>query len=392
MKAIVIGAGRIGRGFVTKMLVDNQVEVVFFEASEGLYRRLADDNQYTIHVLGHSHLDTEVKGFKAYHIADIDGLAEELVDSDYIFTAVGGQHMESLGATIGSALAKMDMSQLKALNIVTCENWINPAKTLRASMMEKMTHEQKALFERKVGVSESVVMTTGTGNPDPSQKVNVLDTWIQNQLYLPIDRDRIIGDLPNWTEFEFVAGFGDLLTQKLYTNNTSVATIAFLGKLKGFRLVAEAANDPEIETILDEVYSEINYSLIHGLNIDEQSQMKFSKRAKQKYQDREIVDVLTRIARDPMRKLRPSDRLVGPAKLAMSIGLEPKAICLAIAAALFYEDENDKGACELKALRESKGIKYIINKVCGIEEVDPLYDLIMKSVDLLKEKNLITTF
>lgn len=389
MKAIVVGAGRIGRGFITKMLIDNNVDVVFFEASDALYDQLRRNDSYMIHVLGHAELDTKVTGYKAYHIGDIEALAQELQDTDYLFTAVGGQHMESLGKTIGLALNQVDTEGMDALNIVTCENWIDPAIALKASIMEQLSREQEAALNGKLGVSESVVMTTGTGNPNPEKAVGELDTWIQNQLYLPIDKERIIGELPNWSEFEFVDAFGDLLKQKLYTNNTSVASIAFLGNLKGFTYVAESANDPEIEEILDEVYRELNYALIHGMGIDEQSQLAFSKRAKQKYQDFEIVDVLTRIARDPIRKLGPTDRLIGPARLALQAGIEPKAIGLAIAAALYYEDSNDERACELKMLRESKGIEYVISTICEVEKEEPLYELIKRSIESLKKRNLL---
>ena len=98
--------------------------------------------------------------------------------------------------------------------------------------------------------------------------------------YLPIDRDRIKGEIPQWEYVEFVTDFGDLAKTEIYTNNTSVATVSYLGKLKGLTYVADSANDPEIEPILDQVYEEINYALIHGMGINEESQIKFSKTGK----------------------------------------------------------------------------------------------------------------
>ncbi len=46
-------------------------------------------------------------------------------------------------------------------------------------------------------------------------------------------------------------------------------------------MFADAANDPEIVPILEEAYREINAALIHGLGVTEESQLKFSKRAKE---------------------------------------------------------------------------------------------------------------
>ena len=71
--------------------------------------------------------------------------------------------------------------------------------------------------------------------------------------YLPIDRDRIKGEIPKLGIVELVPAFGDLLKQKIYTNNTSVATIAYLGRLLGKTCVAESAQrSAEIEPILTE--------------------------------------------------------------------------------------------------------------------------------------------
>ena len=90
--------------------------------------------------------------------------------------------------------------------------------------------------------------------------------------------------------------------------------------------MADSANDPEIEPILDQVYEEINYALIHGMGINEESQIKFSKTAKAKYTDRAIVDLVTRIARDPIRKLGPQDRFIGPMRIALSAGISQRRL------------------------------------------------------------------
>lgn len=51
--------------------------------------------------------------------------------------------------------------------------------------------------------------------------------------------------------------FGNFLTQKMYTNNTSNAVIAYTGYLLGYDILADAANSPEIQKLLDSAYKEI---------------------------------------------------------------------------------------------------------------------------------------
>lgn len=387
MKAVILGAGRIGRGFVTQLLTLNNVDITYFDASDAMVEQMNQIGHYTIHVLGHADLDLEVDHVKAYPTSDIDQLAACWKESDFIFTACGGKNMPSVGKTIGQAFKKLvTIGGVHLSNIITCENWIDPAKDLEEAILSCLDEKEAKLFKENVGVGESVILCTGTGAPDPSKVINPIDTWVQNFKYLPIDKDAIKTEIPNWEYIEFVDNFGHLLTQKLYTNNTSCGSVAYLGHLKGLTYMAEAANDVEIEPIMDEIYNEINQALIQGMGIDAESQYAFSKRAKAKYTDRDIVDKLTRIARDPLRKLRPEDRLIGPSKIALSIGVKPTAIALATAAALFYDEPDDESAMKLQQMRKEHGVEYILQNVCQLKPEEELYQMILSSIDKLRAK------
>ena len=85
-----------------------------------------------------------------------------------------------------------------------------------------------------------------------------------------------------------------------------------------------------------------------------------------KYRDRRIRDFLERNARDPIRKLGPNDRLVGPARLVLEYGGEPTNLSTVIAAALFYDNALDPIAQKLKKRREDEGIDSVLADVCKI--------------------------
>ena len=387
MKAIILGAGRIGRGFVTQLLTLNHVDITYFDASDAMVDQMNQVGHYTIHVLGHPDLDLDVEQVKAYSISDIDQLAACWKESDFIFTACGGKNMPSVGKTIGQAFKKLvSIDGVHPSNVITCENWIDPAKDLQEAILSCLDEKETQLFKENIGVGEAVILCTGTGAPDPSKVTNPVDTWVQNFKYLPIDKEALKTKIPEWEYIEFVDNFGHLLTQKLYTNNTSCGSVAYLGHLKGLTYMAEAANDPEIEPIMDEIYNEINQALIQGMGIDPESQYAFSKRAKAKYTDRDIVDKLTRIARDPLRKLRPEDRLIGPSKIALSIGVKPTAIALAAAAALFYDEPDDESAVKLQAMRKEHGVEYILQNVCQLKPDEELYQMILNGIEELRAK------
>lgn len=390
MKAIILGAGRIGRGFISQILIQNDFDIVFFDNSVELVNSLNKQKQYIIHVMGYPKEDTNITHVRAYSISDIKSLSTEWQDADFIMIAVGGKNLPSVGKQLAKSfklrLASGNID--KPSNIITCENWIEPAKDLIDAIHSYLTSSERIIFDHNVGVTEAVILTTGTNSPDGKEPINPCDTWVQNFKYLPIDISRMKHDSQNpikpFKYIEFIDNFGDLLKQKLYTNNTSVALIAFLGYLKGYRYVADAANDLEIEQILDQLYLEINDALIEGLHVDAQSQFAFAKRAKQKYQDRNIVDLITRIARDPIRKLRPDDRLIGPAKILLNIGKIPKAMSLAIAAALYYDYSGDEVAVKLSRIRKTKGVNAILTTISNLTVDDPLVSQVHKAIEQLK--------
>ncbi len=386
MKACILGSGRIGRGFITQIMKLNHVDLIFFDVNEEIVSKLNNNSKYIIHVLGHSDQDLVVDNIISYSMKNINKLAECWSQSDFLFTACGGKNMEDLGKTLAAAFKKMYAEKkVHITNIVTCENWIHPAKALRESIINELTEEEKSSFLEHTGIGEAVILCTGTGAPDPTKQVYEMDTWIQDFKYLPMDKKVLKGTIPKWDYVEFVEDFGDLLTQKLYTNNTSCASIAYLGSLLGETYLAEAANNSIIFPLLDNIYNEINQTLILGMGIDAENQYKFSARAKAKYTDVDIVDPVTRIARDPLRKLAPNDRLIGPAQMALSVGVKPKTIALCTAAALFYSNPKDESACQLERMRKEKGISYVLKNICKLKPNEELFKMIINATKELKK-------
>ena len=102
--------------------------------------------------------------------------------------------------------------------------------------------------------------------------------------------------------------------------------------------------------------------------------------------DPDIIDVVTRIGRDPIRKLGPEDRFIGPMTIAINAGVEPKNIALGCAAALYFENPEDESAVELAKMRREKGIDYILENVSKLDLNGPVAKEIKAAVETLKQK------
>lgn len=66
-------------------------------------------------------------------------------------------------------------------------------------------------------------------------------------------------------------------------------------------------------------------------------------------------DKITRVARSPLRKLSPNDRLVKPAMLAHELGFETSHLVSAIASALYFDHEKIQKPYSFKRTSETTG-------------------------------------
>ena len=95
---------------------------------------------------------------------------------------------------------------------------------------------------------------------------------------------------------------------------------------------------------------------------------------------------MSRVARSPIRKLGPSDRLVKPARELMDNGIEPNELAYGIAAALHYYNPEDSESSELNLSIEEHGISSTIEKYLHLHEGDTLTQLILDQYHLIREE------
>lgn len=387
-KSILFGAGKIARGFLGQLLYLSDFEITFVDVYEPIVSVLNEKKTYHVHVLGDESLDSDVTHIKAYLFDEKESIYHTFYESDIAFVSVGGNHLTDVAKSLADIFNRFGI-QKKIKNIIVCENWRDAANTFKTAMLKFLNEENKNLFEEFIGVSEAVLMRTATQPDEELAKLYPQDVWVQNFWYLPIDGSRIKEAIPKIQCVELLDEFGNFLTQKMYTNNTSNAVIAYSGYLLGYEILAEAANSLEISALLDDAYKEINQILVAELGVDEKQQMEFSQKARAKYCDWTIVDKVIRHGKDPIRKLGPQDRLIAPCRMALKHGIYPKTLIDTIAKALYFDEPSDAEAVKLKMLRQQKGVEYVLQTVCGLDKTERLYHEILKSVEQIKEQGLV---
>jgi mannitol-1-phosphate 5-dehydrogenase len=104
-----------------------------------------------------------------------------------------------------------------------------------------------------------------------------------------------------------------------------------------------------------------------------------------RFANRALGDTVLRLARDPLRKLAPADRLVGAARLAEQAAKSPEALSWGIAAGYRFGDPGDPLAQKLQQRIADEGFDQVLADVSGISAGEPLAALVRERYATLAE-------
>ena len=90
MKAIMYGAGNIGRGFIGQLLSESGYEVSFVDVNMQVIDALNERGEYPVEILeNESNREKTVKNVKGVNGMDADAVALAIAEADVMATAVG---------------------------------------------------------------------------------------------------------------------------------------------------------------------------------------------------------------------------------------------------------------------------------------------------------------
>lgn len=348
-KAIVIGAGKTGRGFVGRLLAEADTQIVFIDKNAALVDALNAAGSFAVHFFSGVRESMTVEQFRAYTWETAPAF-----DTELIFVAVCGQNLSDVGVQLNARL-----SDGVHYRIITCENATDPAGKLKSAIPNKT-----------VSVSEATVFCT-------TIEADGLDIRSENYPYLQCNSALLDGYVPEIPSVRPMDNFSNFLTRKLLTYNAAACVIAYLGALRGYTDFGAAANDPEILAQLDQNYAETNRAMCRAFGYDEADQAQFAALSRSKFTDRTIADTVARNAREPHRKLAPNERIIGAAKLLRAHGADPSVLIRTAAAALVYDDPTDP---VWQKIRAKKSPAAILTDICGLTKDDPLYEEILAHI------------
>lgn len=369
-RAIHFGAGKIGRGFIGALLSQAGYEVCFAEADPQLVDEINRRRGYTVHVTDEICAELRIAGVSAVR-ADSGEAVRRLVDADLVTTAVGLGVLPRVAPVIAAGLRARKAAGVAApLNVVACENGVRATSRLKASVYEALDAPTAAWAERTVGFADCSVDRI----VPPVRSENPIDVVVENFYEWNVEEKSFVGGAPHIEGMNLADNLLAYIERKLFTLNTGHAITAYLGRMKGLATIDESIADPSIFAIVKEAMQQSGQALVEKFGFDRDAHFKYIDKIIGRFKNPYLKDDVTRVGREPLRKLSSTDRLVKPMMTAREYGLPCDKLLLGIGAALHYNNPEDPQSVKMQELIAAKGLRQAVSEITSIPATDPVIE------------------
>ena len=373
-QAIMIGAGNIGRGFIGALLEKSGYHVTFADVAENLITAINERKSYTVHIQ-----DRECAEWTVTNISGISSAGPELAeaiagDCQLITTAVGLRILPIVAKPIAAGIqARKAAGSTQILNVVACENAIRGTSQLRDAVYSNLSEEELAYAKEYVGFADCAVDRIV---PKASFE-NPLDVAVEQYTEWDVEKGGWKGQRPEIEGLGWVDDLDAYLERKLFTLNSGHAICAYLGALRGHKTIVESIADPAIGPLVHQAMWESGEGLIQKFGFDPEAHHAYIERIFARFQNPFLEDETARVAREPIRKLAPTDRLMKPLMTAYGYGLNVDHLIFGAAAALHFNCPEDEQSVELQQAIQDGGVERALEKYTGLKPGDALFTRIL---------------
>ncbi len=377
-KSIQFGAGNIGRGFIGALLRQSGYEVLFADINTEMINALTERGRYTVFITDHA-----PESFEIDHVTAIDTsnplLVEEVSESDIITTAVGLSILPKIAPVIARGIEERAARDKEFfLNIIACENGVRATSQLKREVLALLSDKGEQYCDRWVGFVDCSVDRI----VPPVKTDLVADVSVERFYEWNVDNSQIKGTF----DVEGVNRVNDLssyIERKLFTLNTGHAIVAYLGYLKGYETIDQSIADPCILKITRAAMHESGAALARkfGLDIDEHAA--YCEKIINRFRNVFLNDVVTRVGRDPLRKLSAGDRFISPLTTAHQYGLPIDNLLLGVGAALHFHIAGDHQSSQMQEMIRQEGLATAIGKISGVEASSPLNKRMVEAYEVI---------
>ncbi|MCI8556988.1 MAG: mannitol dehydrogenase [Lachnospiraceae bacterium] len=341
MKAVMYGAGNIGRGFIGMLFSASGCEVIFVDVAEKVVKELQEKKQYPLrYVASQGHQDVMIKPVTAINGNDMEMTANAIAECDIMATAVGPRILKLIAPNLAAGIRRRMQTSSKNLNIIICENLMDADRVLERMVKAELTKEEIEWFDGHVGLVEASIGRMVPIQTEEMKDGDPLRVCVESYGFLPVDGAAFKGEVPDIKNMIPFEPFDFFIKRKLYVHNMGHAVCAYLGDVLELEYIYQSIDRDEIYIIVKNAMEESAAALSSEYGVPLENIMKHIMDLLYRFANTALKDTCRRVGRDPERKLSPKDRLIGAACLAMDQNVVPAYIAIGVAAGVRrYIDE-----------------------------------------------------
>ncbi len=371
-KAVIYGAGNIGRGFIAPVFAGAGYAVTFIDVNMEVVDAINKSGSYYIDIVGEN-----AKRQLVEHVFAVDGrdnikVAETIAGCETMACCVGANILKFIVPNIVNALKlKLERDKNATLDLLICENLMNADEKIRHIIIDTIGKEEYERLSPHLGLVETSIGRMVPVIP-PEERTDPLMVRVESYDRLPVDRDAFKGAIPHIENLVPYSPFSFYLKRKLYIHNMGHAVCGYLAEGTEHTTIASAINDERIRTVTRDAMMESAKALSAAYSYSFDELNAHVEDLLHRFGNVKLGDTVKRIINDPVRKLQRDDRLVGAAYMCIENGIEPVNICKGIKYAVkYYLTEQGKAVTD-------ESIRECLTGVCGIGENDAVCTLVLK--------------
>lgn len=319
--AVVVGPGSVGCGVVAAALQADRQPYVLVSRTRGTATELRRGG-VRVRYGGPEGRDITLSPTSAMAIDD-PALGAAVAEASMLFVAVGCGQARTLVPFLATALA----ARRDPVPVLVCDNREGAAEALRALVAEHVV--ATTLPHRFAGVMVDRIVNRAAASVG-----RLLVAEAPGGLY--VDRAALDGEVP---DVAGLIGVDDLvahLTRKRFVFSAGHAAAAYLGGLAGHHTLPEALEDEEVLFLVRAAMHEGQTAIAMLYGAGFAGGWSEVETVIRRFRSEALADPVTRVGRDPRRKLARGDRICGPALSARAAGTSPSALAVVAAAALTW--------------------------------------------------------
>ncbi len=386
-KAVQFGAGNIGRGFLGQLYFETGYATTFVDVVGEVISGLNARRAYPLRIVDEQTRTLTIGDVRALHASDTQPVAGAVAEADLAATAVGVAALPKVAPLIAAGVAKRFQDPAAPpLNLIVCENLIGAGPYLREQVRQHLDPAFHEALDARVGFVEASI---GRMVPIMTEKEKAEDPLlicVEAYCELPVDANGFKGPIPPLKNMQPHPNFEAYVERKLFVHNAGHAATAYLGYLRGQEYIWQAIADETVRREADAAIAETRAGLAAKHGLDPGALEAHWQDLVRRFQNKALGDQVARVAKDPLRKLGPNDRLIGAGLMCLEQNIEPVHVAFAAAAAVRYDNPEDQAAQRLQETLRERGLEGVFTGICQIAKDSHLADLIREGLERLQNE------